>query len=48
MSNIIVNKIEKNNTEKRNKKLRISQFKNKSKFKDGVLNLPKSFLKNNQ
>jgi hypothetical protein len=46
MTNIIVNKIEKNKEHKKNKKLQISRTKNKNSFQDGVLNLPKNFLTN--
>lgn len=45
MTNIILDKVSKVITEKKNKKLEISRFKQKNRFKDGVLNLPKNFMK---
>ena len=46
MTKVILNKLEKKNEQKKNKKLFISRSKAKSRFKDGVLNLSKNFLKN--
>ena len=45
MTNIIVNKVEKQAEDKKNKKLQHSHYKHKSKFKEGVLTLSKNFLK---
>jgi hypothetical protein len=45
MTNIIQNKYDKEQDDKKNKKLVISRNKKKSRFKDGVLNLSKNFMK---
>lgn len=46
MTKIFINKHETQREEKRNKKLQISHTKQKAKYKDGVLNLSKNFMKN--
>lgn len=45
MTNIIVGKIEDQRQKKKERKLEFTHYKQKTAFKDGVLNLPKSFLK---
>lgn len=44
MTKIILNKLEKKNELKKGRKLWISRSKDKSKFKDGTLNLNKNFM----
>lgn len=45
MTQIILDKYQKQKEEKRNRKLHISRNANKSRFKDGVLNVGKNFKK---
>jgi len=45
MNKFISNKLEKQKELKKNRKLWISRSKNKSSFKEGVLNLSKKFVK---
>ena len=45
MTTIILDKLEKQKEEKRNRKLIISRNKNRAKFKDGVMNVGKNFKK---
>lgn len=46
MTNIIENKHHEDNELKKNTKIKFSQSKNKSKFREGVLNLSRHFIKN--
>jgi hypothetical protein len=46
MTKIILHKLENKVQAKKDKKLWISRNKSKSKFKDGVLNLNKNFVRN--
>ena len=45
MTTIILDKLEKQKEEKRNRKLIISRNKNRARFKDGVMNVGKNFKK---
>ncbi len=46
MTSIILNKLEQNSESKKNKKLWISRNNERSRFKNGVMNLSKNFMKN--